>query len=141
MISRFFIDRPIFANVIAIVTVLFGVVALNQLPVERYPSITPPTVQVTTNYPGANAKFTIYEDDNETYNYEKGQRATYELSWNDAARTLTIGARQGSFPGMVAKRQLNIVLATPGRNAGTSAEATDAKTVLYTGQPVEVKFP
>ncbi|WP_439621742.1 efflux RND transporter permease subunit [Gemmata sp.] len=56
MISRFFIDRPIFANVIAIVTLLFGTVALYKLPVERYPSITPPTVQVTTNYPGANAK-------------------------------------------------------------------------------------
>ncbi|MFO0824838.1 MAG: efflux RND transporter permease subunit [Gemmataceae bacterium] len=56
MISRFFIDRPIFANVIAIITLLFGVVALFKLPVERYPQITPPTVQVTTNYPGANAK-------------------------------------------------------------------------------------
>jgi hydrophobic/amphiphilic exporter-1 (mainly G- bacteria), HAE1 family len=56
MISRFFIDRPIFANVIAIVTVLFGAVALYKLPVERYPQITPPTVQVSTNYPGANAK-------------------------------------------------------------------------------------
>src|SRR5947199_10725416 len=56
MISRFFIDRPVFANVIAIVTVLFGVVALYRLPVERYPSITPPTVIVSTNYPGANAR-------------------------------------------------------------------------------------
>src|SRR5215213_9187154 len=56
MISRFFIDRPIFANVIAIVTVLFGLVALYRLPVERYPTITPPTVIVSTNYPGANAK-------------------------------------------------------------------------------------
>src|SRR4051794_20842891 len=56
MISRFFIDHPVFANVIAVVTILFGIVALNRLPVERYPAITPPTVIVTTNYPGANAK-------------------------------------------------------------------------------------
>src|SRR5436190_22967472 len=56
MIPRFFIDRPIFANVIAIVMILFGAVALNRLPVERYPSITPPTVIVSTTYPGANAK-------------------------------------------------------------------------------------
>ena len=56
MISRFFIDRPIFANVIAIMTLLFGIVAINRLPVERYPAITPPTVIVTTTYPGANAK-------------------------------------------------------------------------------------
>src|SRR3954451_14206647 len=55
MFSRFFIDRPIFANVIAIVTMIFGVVALVGLPIEQYPEITPPTVQVTTNYPGANA--------------------------------------------------------------------------------------
>jgi hydrophobic/amphiphilic exporter-1 (mainly G- bacteria), HAE1 family len=56
MISRFFIDRPIFANVLAVITVLFGVVALYRLPVERYPPITPPTVQVSATYPGANAK-------------------------------------------------------------------------------------
>jgi len=56
MLSRFFIDRPIFANVIAVVTVLFGVVALYRLPVERYPAITPPTVIISTSYPGANAK-------------------------------------------------------------------------------------
>src|SRR3954470_8236569 len=56
MIFRFFIDHPVFANMIAVVTLLFGIVALNRLPVERYPAITPPTVVVTTNYPGANAK-------------------------------------------------------------------------------------
>jgi HAE1 family hydrophobic/amphiphilic exporter-1 len=56
MMSRFFIDRPVFANVIAIVTLLFGAVALVRLPVERYPAITPPTVVVSTTYPGANAK-------------------------------------------------------------------------------------
>jgi HAE1 family hydrophobic/amphiphilic exporter-1 len=56
MISRFFIDRPIFANVIAVIIVIFGLVALWRLPVERYPQITPPTVQISTNYPGANAQ-------------------------------------------------------------------------------------
>jgi HAE1 family hydrophobic/amphiphilic exporter-1 len=56
MIPRFFIDRPIFANVIAIVTILFGVVTLMQLPVEQYPPIVPPTVLVATSYPGANAE-------------------------------------------------------------------------------------
>ncbi len=56
MLSRFFIERPIFANVIAIVTVILGVVTLTRLPVEQYPQITPPTVQVIATYPGANAK-------------------------------------------------------------------------------------
>lgn len=56
MFSRFFIERPIFANVIAIMTMLIGAVTLLILPIEQYPEITPPTVQVTTNYPGANAR-------------------------------------------------------------------------------------
>jgi HAE1 family hydrophobic/amphiphilic exporter-1 len=56
MLSRFFIERPIFANVIAIVTIVFGLVTLFKLPVERYPDITPGTVQVTTSYPGASAR-------------------------------------------------------------------------------------
>jgi HAE1 family hydrophobic/amphiphilic exporter-1 len=55
MIPRFFIDRPIFANVIAIVTILIGAVAAGTLPIEQYPQVTPPTVQVSTVYPGANA--------------------------------------------------------------------------------------
>ena len=56
MFSKFFIERPILANVIAIVTMILGGVALFVLPVEQYPAITPPTVQVTTVYPGADAK-------------------------------------------------------------------------------------
>src|SRR5439155_19239088 len=55
MISHFFIDRPIFAAVLSIVLVLGGVVAWRTLPVEQYPNVTPPTVQVTALYPGANA--------------------------------------------------------------------------------------
>ncbi len=55
MISRFFIERPIFANVIAFVTILLGAISVWRLPIEQYPQITPPTVRVTTNYPGANA--------------------------------------------------------------------------------------
>lgn len=56
MISNFFIDRPIAANVIAFITVILGIVGLISLPVERYPNITPPTIQVTATYPGANAE-------------------------------------------------------------------------------------
>jgi len=53
---HFFIDRPIFAGVISIVITLVGVIALSTLPIAQYPDIAPPTIQVTTNYPGANAK-------------------------------------------------------------------------------------
>jgi multidrug efflux pump len=55
MLSRFFIDRPIFASVLSIVIVIVGVVALVKLPVAQYPEVVPPTINVTANYPGANA--------------------------------------------------------------------------------------
>lgn len=56
MFSRFFIDRPIFASVLSIILVLAGAVAVFNLPVAQYPEITPPTVEVSASYPGANAK-------------------------------------------------------------------------------------
>ncbi len=56
MISEFFVDRPIFANVIAFVTIVIGLVALYILPVAQYPNIVPPTIQVSTSYPGASAE-------------------------------------------------------------------------------------
>src|SRR5215468_3783272 len=56
MFAKFFIERPVLANVIACVTILLGAVAMALLPVAEYPPITPPTVQVTTTYPGASAK-------------------------------------------------------------------------------------
>jgi hydrophobic/amphiphilic exporter-1 (mainly G- bacteria), HAE1 family len=55
MISRFFIERPIFATVIGVVIVLMGLVSYFRLPVEQYPAIVPPTIQVTARYPGASA--------------------------------------------------------------------------------------
>jgi multidrug efflux pump len=56
MFSHFFIDRPIFATVLSIVIVIVGTVALSQLPIAQYPEVAPPTITVTANYPGANAK-------------------------------------------------------------------------------------
>jgi hydrophobic/amphiphilic exporter-1 (mainly G- bacteria), HAE1 family len=56
MISKFFIERPVLANVIAILMILIGAVALYGLPVAQYPNVVPPTVQVTTRYPGASAR-------------------------------------------------------------------------------------
>ena len=59
MISKFFIERPVLANVIAILLVFLGLIAIGVLPVTQYPSIVPPTIQVTTSYPGADAKTLI----------------------------------------------------------------------------------
>ncbi|HLP01223.1 MAG TPA: TIM-barrel domain-containing protein [Opitutaceae bacterium] len=101
-------------------------------PVQQYATEKPDAPYEIRIYPGANATFTIYEDDNETYAYERGERATCDLVWDDAARTLRIGAREGSFPGMVAQRELSIVL------VGASAEP--ARQVTYTGAATEVRF-
>src|SRR3978361_2104782 len=53
---HFFIDRPIFAGVISIVITIIGAIAIFSLPIAQYPEVAPPTIQVTANYPGANAK-------------------------------------------------------------------------------------
>jgi len=87
-------------------------------------------------YPGADARFTLYEDDNETYDYEKGRFATYELVWSDKARTLTIGARKGAFPGMASARRLDFMLMKP--SDGGDAAAT--KSLNYAGKRMVVRF-
>jgi len=56
MLSRFFIDRPIFAWVIAFIIMLIGIVSITRLPIARYPNIAPPAVSITASYPGASAK-------------------------------------------------------------------------------------
>ncbi|MGA7429735.1 MAG: efflux RND transporter permease subunit, partial [Xanthobacteraceae bacterium] len=56
MISKFFIERPVLANVLAILMILIGAVAVYDLPIAQYPNVVPPTVQVTTRYPGASAR-------------------------------------------------------------------------------------
>ena len=56
MISRFFIDRPVLANVLALLMVVMGAVALMRLPISQYPNVVPPTVVVSARYPGASAE-------------------------------------------------------------------------------------
>jgi alpha-D-xyloside xylohydrolase len=108
-------------------------------PVVQYATERPDAPWEIRVYPGADGKFTVYEDDNETYDYEKGRYATYDLVWNDAARTLTIGARKGSFKGLVGTRKLNVVVV--GRaNAAAIEPAGATKSVTYAGKPLSIKF-
>ena len=60
-------------------------------------------------YPGADGQFTLYEDEGDSYNYERGVYTTIPFVWKDKTRTLTIGARQGSFPGLLQSRQFTLV--------------------------------
>ena len=78
-------------------------------------------------YPGADGTFTLYEDEGDSYNYERGVYTTIPFVWKDKTNTLIIGARQGSFPGMLQARKFTIVLPD-----GTS------KTVDYNGAEVKV---
>jgi alpha-D-xyloside xylohydrolase len=85
-------------------------------------------------YPGADGDFTLYDDENDTYNYEKGAYATIPLHWNDAALTLTIGDRKGQFPGMLENRTFRVVFVRENHGVGVNpADQTD-KVVEYSGQ-------
>jgi alpha-D-xyloside xylohydrolase len=108
-------------------------------PVVQYATERPDAPYEIRVYPGADGKFTLYEDDNETYAYEKGQSARYDLTWNDALRTLTIGARRGAFPGMVKQRTLKIVV-VGGAEANALASPSANQTVSYGGQALTVRF-
>lgn len=89
-------------------------------------------------FPGADGDFTLYEDENDSYNYEKGVYATIPMHWDDARGTLTIGARQGSFPGMLQKRSFHIVFSASGHGAGPGLTSDPDKVVEYSGQPLSV---
>jgi alpha-D-xyloside xylohydrolase len=89
-------------------------------------------------YGGADGSFTLYEDQGTTNDYEHGAFATIPLRWTDATRTLSIGARSGSFTGMLTSRTFQIVLVTSGKAVGFSFSPTADKTVTYTGAAMDV---
>ena len=89
-------------------------------------------------YPGANGDFVLYEDQNDTYAYEKGVYATIALHWNDAKHTLTIDPRKGKFPGMLAKRTFKIVIVGAGHGNGIADTTAPDKTVTYDGRKTVV---
>ncbi|SFU97029.1 glycoside hydrolase family 31 protein [Pseudoduganella namucuonensis] len=85
-------------------------------------------------YPGADGRFELYDDQGDGYGYEQGQHATTMLGWDDKRRVLTIGARQGSFPGMSGKQRFKVVC-----GAGTAGKG--GQLVDYAGQAVSVPLP
>ena len=91
-------------------------------------------------YPGANGKFVMYEDANDGYEYEKGEYATIEFTWNDAARMLTIEGQKGSYPGMLAKRSFDVVLVQPDHGTGVEISQHIDKHVDYNGTRLDVKL-
>ena len=89
-------------------------------------------------YRGADGNFTLYEDENDGYNYEKGIYATIPFHWDDAKQTLTIGDRKGEFPGMLQSRTFRIIFAGENHGAGIDSEANADKMVRYAGKEMTV---
>ncbi len=88
-------------------------------------------------YTGADSEFVIYEDENDTYNYEKGKYALIPIVWNEKDKTLTIKERRGSFPGMLTDRRFRLVWVSPGNGVGIEPDV-QATEVVYKGK--ELKF-
>jgi alpha-D-xyloside xylohydrolase len=80
-------------------------------PLEQYTAEKPSDPIELRIYPGADATFTLYEDEGTNYNYEKGQYSTITFTWNDRASELEIGQRAGSFPHMLSRRSFSVHLA------------------------------
>jgi alpha-D-xyloside xylohydrolase len=125
---------------------------LNKLPLfVRAGSIIPmgPKMEWTTEkpsdpielriYPGADGDFTLYEDENDSYRYEKGAHATIALHWNDAAHTLTLAAREGSFPGMLPEHIFRLVVVAKDHGVGIDESDSAEATVVYKGAKLVVR--
>jgi alpha-D-xyloside xylohydrolase len=89
-------------------------------------------------YTGADAEFELYEDENDTYNYEKGVYSTIKFTWNEKEQKLTIDARQGEFPGMLEERTFHITWVAENHGIGEGITAQPDKIVNYIGEKIEV---
>ncbi|WP_243348354.1 TIM-barrel domain-containing protein [Parabacteroides sp. FAFU027] len=90
-------------------------------------------------YPGADGEFTLYEDETDNYNYEKGAYSTITFKWNDQSKTLSINDRKGKFKGMMTSRKFNIVMVGKANGCG-DVPGKAGKTVAYNGKSLNVKF-
>ena len=92
-------------------------------------------------YAGKDGSYTLYEDEGTNYNYEKGKYAVIDFKYDDAQKQVTIGARKGSFDGMLQKRRFNIILVDQKKQQGVNlAKSPKGKVVKYSGQAMTVKL-
>ena len=92
-------------------------------------------------YAGKDGSYTLYEDEGTNYNYEKGKYAVIDFRYDDARKQITIGARKGSFDGMLQKRRFNIILVDQKKQQGVNlAKSPKGKVVKYSGQAMTVKL-
>jgi alpha-D-xyloside xylohydrolase len=91
-------------------------------------------------YEGANGSLTLYEDENDNYNYEKGMFSTITLKWDNTNRILTIGNRTGTFPGMLNERNFRIVVVSVNKGTGSGLSVKYDAIVNYKGEKMSVKL-
>lgn len=91
-------------------------------------------------YPGANGEFTLYEDEFDNYDYEKGAFTSIRFTWDDANRTLTISDRNGSYPGMLKNRRFNLTVMKPGKQNAETVMIKADKKVSYSGKKMSFKL-
>jgi alpha-D-xyloside xylohydrolase len=91
-------------------------------------------------YPGADGEFTLYEDENDNYNYEKGACSLISFNWSNSQKTLTISERKGEYPGMLKNRTFKIVMVTLNKGTGVEITGLPDKTVRYTGKKIVEKL-
>ena len=91
-------------------------------------------------YAGQNGSFELYEDEGVNYNYEKGKYATIAITYDDATKTISFGARKGQFAGMLKNRRFNVVLISKDAPKALNLEDPEGKMVNYNGKAVSVKL-
>jgi len=91
-------------------------------------------------YTGADGSFTLYEDEGENYNYADGAYTLIPFTWSEADRTLTIGARNGEFQGMLRERTVNIIAVSKEKAVALDFERSQDKSVTYTGEELKVQL-
>ena len=132
MLSKFFIERPVLANVIALVTMLIGAVSILGLPISQYPPMTPPTVQVTTSYPGASAALVQQLVASTIENQVNGVENMLYMqsdSTNDGRYTLTVTFAVGTNPDLAQVNVQNrVAIALPTLPSAVQKQGVTTKT-------------
>lgn len=108
-------------------------------PVTQYVDEKPDAPLTLKVYTGADGQFSLYEDDGVSEGYRRGEFSRIALRWDERSRTLSIGAREGQYPGMVARRTFRVHFVKPGVSSSATLDAAD-KEINYDGQAVSVKL-
>ena len=108
-------------------------------PVMEYATERPADTIELRIYPGADGQFTLYEDANDGYQYERGAFATIAMEWVDTRQELVIRAVKGSFPGMLKHRVFRVVVVKEGHGVAVEPETGFDKVVEYSGREVSVE--